>query len=500
MIPKNIIILGAGTAGLVTGLILKSSFPNSTITIIKSSEVGIIGVGEGTSKEWSDFEDYVGIDHKELINNTDATIKIGILFKDWNFLNHQYSTTLLSLPPDFIKDQLITNFPNDIFSIQKGFETVYLKNQIPLNPDLKPSNQYHFNTFKLNTYLTDKCLERNINIEDHYVKNVNLDSKGNISSLSTLNSKKIKGDFYVDCSGFKRVISSELGAKWVSYSDYLPMNRAITIPTNLKNKLEPYTISTSLSSGWSWKIPTQTQYGNGYVFSDNYISSDQALNEFSKYLGENLEYVAKDIKFEAGKVDKFWIKNCVNIGLAGSFVEPLEAQSIGFSIKQALSLSKYLSGWDYNKEFVSKKYNEETDIMFNNVVDHIQTHYLTKKNDSKFWKDKPFKLTEFNKNTLEEFSYGYINPSYFPKTSKIMFDKENWHTVLFGLGIITPEKVSQRLNTYSPEYISEIKNQFIKFIQSRIDYPTAVPHKMFLEIIRNNDNGLAYIQNIPGKN
>ena len=124
--------------------------------------------------------------------------------------------------------------------------------------------------------------------------------------------------------------------------------------------------------------------------------------------------------------------------------------------------------------------------MFDNVVDHIQTHYLTKRNNSKFWKDKPFKLTEFNKNTLEEFSYGHINPSYFPETSKIMFNEENWHTVLFGLGIITPEKVLQRLNTYSPEYISKIKEQFINFMRGRINYPTSVPHKMFLEIIYNN--------------
>ena len=486
MIPKNIIILGAGTSGLITGLILKTSFPNSNITIIKSSDVGIVGVGEGASKEWADFEDYVGIDHKELINNTDATIKIGILFKDWNFPKHQYSTTLLSLPPNFIKDQLITTYPDDIFSIQKGFETTYLKNQIPINSDLRPSNQYHFNTFKLNNYLTNKCLERGINIKDYYIQDVTLNSTGDILNLLTSKDETIKGDFYIDCSGFKKLISSKLGVKWMSYNDYLPMNRAITAPTKLKTELEPYTTSTALSSGWAWKIPTQTQYGNGYVFSTNYIDSDNALNEFNKYLGENLESVAKDIKFEAGKVDQFWVKNCVSIGLAGSFVEPLEAQSIGFSIKQALSLSKYLPGWSYNKEFVSKKYNEETDTMFDNVVDHIQTHYLTKRNNSEFWKDKPFKLTEFNKNTLEEFSYGYINPSYFPETSKIMFNEENWHTVLFGLGIITPEKVLQRLNTYSPEYISKIKEQFINFMRGRINYPTSVPHKMFLEIIYNN--------------
>jgi tryptophan halogenase len=156
------------------------------------------------------------------------------------------------------------------------------------------------------------------------------------------------------------------------------MDSAITLPSNLDldKGIEPYTKASALSSGWTWKIPTQKRYGNGYVFSSNYISSDEALNELNQHLNINTEKPSKYIQFETGRIDKSWVKNCVSIGLSSGFVEPLEAQSIGSSIVQSFALINYFQTWLLNPKS-SNKYNQQMSDTFNNTVDYIQLHYYS---------------------------------------------------------------------------------------------------------------------------
>ena len=474
---KDIVIVGGGTAGLISALTLKQFFPHYNITVIKSPQIEIVGVGEGSTEHWEDFIKFVEIDHKELINETDATIKIGILFNDWNYIGSTYVHSITQHSPhpnifcieDFF-NQLVIKDSSNPYKLSPFFNEIFNKNRVLFNEGLLSSRQYHFDTHKLNNYLIKKCIERNINIITEHIDNVSLDNEGNIINLTSSNGFFIKGDFFIDCSGFKRILSSKLNVKWVSYKEYLPVNQAITFPTDLdlKKGIEPYTKATALQNGWTWKIPTQTRYGNGYVFSNNYTTSDHALNELNTHLGVNVEKVAKDIKFEAGKVDKFWVKNCVNIGLSSSFVEPLEAQSIGFSIIQAQNLGKFLISWAFNPR-VSDSYNKIMNDSFNNIVSYVQTHYFTKRNDSEFWKTKPFKLTEFNKLTFDRFSYGAFNPSDFPDPD-LMFGPLNFYQVYHGLDLITPEKIKKLYNFLPNEYKTKSLKENLPYINKCLKY------------------------------
>lgn len=487
----NIIILGAGTAGLVTGLILREKYPNYRITVIKSGEIGIIGVGEGSTEHWAKFMSFVDIPLDELIYKTKATIKIGILFKDWN-LGKEYVHSVSDLPltglerPDIYSMSLFIN-GDDKFPLSQNFQHIFYKNRVPLSDKFQFSNQYHFDTFKLNSFLLEKCAEANIEIVDAEVSDVALHPNGFVKGLIDKNGKAWDADFFIDCSGFKRIISSKLENKWLSMEQYLPCNHAIAFPTEFNDpeNIEPYTTATALKYGWAWKIPTQERYGNGYVFCDKYINSDQALSEISTHLGKNIEKAARDIKFSAGRVEKFWCKNVVNVGLSGSFAEPLEAQSIGFTIVQAFSLINHLDTWRIKPE-ISNSYNELMNDSFDNVISYLQAHYLTNRNDTDFWKDKPFDLTAFNKEHLELFKKGIIEPVHFKKF-ELMFNVANWYQVIHGVGLLDREFIYRNLNSNRNAYVEKLI-ETVKSAKKRAMFTNTYKHSEFLKIISDNYN------------
>ena len=486
----KLVVLGAGTAGLTTALMLREKFSFSTITIIKSKEIGTVGVGEGSTEHWNHFMQYVKINPYELIYKTDATLKVGILFKNWSQENKEYVHGVGDFrlaangQPELYHHLYLKNL-NRKFPLVPGFEEVWYKNLTMVAPPNQIGvNQFHFDTFKLGEFLISKCLEVNINIVDDIVSDVILNKEGEIKELITKNDI-ISGDLFIDCSGFRRVLSSKIGNKWVPKTKYLPMNRAIAFPTshNTSGEIEPYTTATALSAGWSWKIPTQERYGNGYVFNTDYISADQALGELNKVLNCNIENVARDIPFEAGKIDKFWLKNVVSIGLAGSFAEPLEAQSIGFTIIQNIALIDYLDTWHFNKESISKKYNTDMDIAYDNIISYLQLHYLGDRDDTKFWKDKPFEITDFLKENLPAFKHGIFERPLF--TDYCMFKTPNWYHVMAGLNLMDKKEIRNNLIKNKEKF--NFENEEYANFQNTISYrQNVMNHRDYLKHIKFN--------------
>lgn len=483
----NIVVLGAGTAGLVTALMLREKYPTYPITIIKSDNIGIIGVGEGSTEHWAWFMNYVGISNEELIHETGATVKIGILFKDWHsgsdYVHSISSFELSALNRPELFHHLYLNSKQEDFSLSPHFKTIYNNNLVSLDPNFKSSNQYHFDTFKLGKYLLALCTNRDIIIKDAIVTDVVLNNEGEVQELIS-ESESIPGDLFIDCSGFKRVLSNKLGNKWISKTEYLPLNRAIAFPTEQTNpqNIEPYTTATALSAGWSWRIPTQDRYGNGYVFNTNYIDSDNALSELSQTLGLNVEKFARDIPFEAGKVEKFWLKNVISVGLSGSFAEPLEAQSIGFTIVQSQLLLDYLDVWPYNKNVVGH-FNKEMDDIFNNIIDYLQLHYLGNRCDTDFWQDKPFKLTEFNKENLPLFKRGIFLPSNY--MNNYMFKIANFYQVAAGLDLIDKNILMENLKLNRVNYNNINYNRSIDVL-NYVKATTVINHRDYLNLASYN--------------
>lgn len=384
-------IVGSGTAGLLTALILRKAFPSSAITIVSSSKVGIIGVGEGSTEHWRVFMDMCDIPLEKMIVATAATHKYGIRYEGWTEHTPDYFHSVGSTD-DINAYGLFATYMQcftDDLKLTPQFSSVgIVKNKIPRASLHNSTNQYHFDTFKLNEYFISVAFNRAIQFIEGEIKSINVDSTdGYITSVTTDRNETLHADIWFDASGFSKVLMKQLNNdSWVSYSKYLLCDSAIPFPTESdpSGQIRPYTRAKAASSGWIWEIPTQERRGNGYVYSSQFISDDAARAEVESRVGyqSNSDRV---IRFNAGYMPNVWEKNCIAVGLAGSFVEPLEATSISTTIQQIRMAIPYLASFTKGNTKSQIAYNKEFAIIADNILTMIRMHYFSDRKDSEFW-------------------------------------------------------------------------------------------------------------------
>ncbi len=475
----KICVVGGGTAGFVSALTLKASFPTYTVDIIKSSNIPTIGVGEGSTEHWSRFMDFVGIQAGEMIRECDATFKTGIMFKDWggrdylqNVHSH-YSADRNGFPIVYSKLMSENVDPRKLTGDYLWDNKTPFMKFIEERPNETGVSQYHFNTSKLNDYLTKKSKEMGCEIIDD-----------DVEPIWSTEIKYLKGqkqdyhyDFYIDCTGFKRLLISKLGAKWKSYRQWLKMKEAIVFPTPEEDEIPIWTLARAMDCGWMFRIPVWGRKGNGYIYDSDYINADQAKEEVEKYLGHEIE-VAKNIQFDPGAIDKPWIANCCAIGLSANFIEPLEASSIGTSINQSFLLAQRLS--NYNQATI-ELYNKEIDAIMENIRDFIILHYISPRRDTKFWQDvAEIELPESLKNNLAMWKHRLPVSDDF--ANKTLFNEFNHSLVLHGMDIFDRTSLQKQYNDLHIDAKQYVEN----IIQEKETFDTvkAIPHKMMLDLLR----------------
>lgn len=449
---NNLTVLGGGNAGLMVALYLRASYPELPIKVIKSENIGTIGVGEGSTEHWAMFAQATGISSIDIVKEAGATIKGGIKFENWHGDGTSY---FHSLPEYMAVSDSYSGMPYTLLRlIAEGVEPGKLHWHMLMDgkhpdADVDWFFQFHFDSIKLNDFFLKKCRERNIDIINADIVDAILDDNGFVEYLIDKNNYKYHSEFFVDASGFSRIISSKLGSKWIEYSDYLPMNSAIAFPTAYQKEIPPYTLAKALSSGWFWRSPVQDRFGNGYVFSDAFISEDQAIAEIQKEFKEPIE-IGKKVNFVSGRIDKFWIKNCVSVGLSSNFVEPLEASNISTTVQQSRVLAVALSTWERDDLSTIKQYNETFDGVMTNILDFIQLHYFTERNDSEFWRwcSNNMKMTEFNQEHIEMFKKNFINQTVLPSNNYNIYDILNWIQVMHGLRMFDPVRIKDIYTKY----------------------------------------------------
>ena len=451
---NNILVIGGGNAGYISALMLKKAFPSKNIGVIYSKKVGTIGVGESSSEHIADFCNYCDIPRLSFILKTKATFKTGIFFENWaeeNFL-HNIQTPFCQLNVNkflYYQQVVVNERPN--YELQKSWE-----NKINLDvfkdDDDSPTNQFHFDTQSLNDYLKELCIERGIILLEDDIVDFSVDVEtGRI--LSVKGSQDYGADFFIDCSGFSRLlVGKKLGVKWKSYSEYLPLNSAIAFATEEMDEYNVYTKSTARDYGWSWQIPTQGRTGNGYVFCDRFINEDQAHQEMEKVYGHKID-VAKTFKFDPGRLEKAWYKNCYAVGLSQSFIEPLEATALGSVVQQMFA---FIHTFPSNSV---EECNELVNGIFDNMFDFVQAHYLVKKEDTPFWREvkNDLKITTSLQTTLEKWKRR------FPQADDIlcrfgMFYAINYIPILHGLKWFDIDVMGNEANHLMPIEISDYQS------------------------------------------
>ena len=478
---QSIAVVGGGTAGFVAALILKSRYPQLKIDMIKSEKIGIVGVGEGSTEHWNEFMKYIGVNHRQIIQHCGATFKTGIMFQNWTSQDYLHSTHA-----DFEKKTGQYNFiyarqiANELPQKSMTLSNIW-KNKLDteyLESETAPFNQYHFNTRMLNEFLHRVALSKNIDIYDDEIIDIKLNLDEEIESLQG-NKNKYTYDFYIDCTGFHKLLIGKLGAKWNSYSKWLKMKSAIVFPTEPDEEYNLWTIARALKYGWMFRIPVQGRYGNGYIFDSDYINAEQAQAEVESVLGKTVD-IGKHINFDPGALEDVWIKNCCAIGLSASFVEPLEASSIGSSIQQTFLLMHRLPNYD---NITIANYNKDTRDILENIRDFVLLHYITDKNDSQFWKDlKNIELPETLSNKLSRWKHNLpIEEDFSGYTKYIMFRDNNFTQVLHGLGHFNTESIRREYAMQHPE-IHKLAEKQLEEIRIKESMSITLGHKKYIEL------------------
>jgi flavin-dependent dehydrogenase len=482
MTVRSVSIVGGGTAGLITALILKKRL-NITVDVIHSKNIGIVGVGEGSTEHFKEFMTFLGIDHYTLIKECDATYKSGIMFENWGEKNYFHSVA-----EPFAKkfSQYYYVYAKQISENSRFVSPSALwNNKIDAhhigNPQSFPSNQFHFNTHKLNDFLISIATSMGINIIEDEILDVTFTENGDIDTLIG-EKQKHKYDFYIDSTGFRKVLIGKMGAKWQSYGKYLKMKSAIVFQTGDEDNYNLWTLSKAMDYGWRFKIPVWGRHGNGYIFDSDYIDADQAKAEVEKELGQEIN-VGKQFKFDPGALDRPWIKNCCAIGLSASFVEPLEASSIGTSIQQAFLLMHRIVHYD---EKIINNYNKSINDILENIRDFIALHYATKKTNTQFWVDAGNNnLPDSLKTKLDRWQNKLpIAEDFNSLSDYILFTAPNHILVLDGLNLINRQKIGEELSAHY-DYVKKDAEETIKNQIAFESTSKTVSHKEFISIIRN---------------
>ena len=473
---NKIVIVGGGTSGCISALILKKQFPHLQISIVESPDIGIVGVGESSTEHWSNFCNFIGVNLLDALIYCNATFKSGVYFENWaekdfmHSIEEPYANSYGSYYAVYA--HLISQGEN-LYSDLSDKNVLGLSNFNDLNDS--PHFQFQFDTFSLNEYLHNLCSNREIEIIYDNLIGVNFHENENLKNVIS-ESNTYDADFFIDCSGFAKLLLNQVyEIPWVSYSEYLPLNSAISFATDEMEEYNKYTKATARNAGWSWTIPTQTKTGNGYVYCDKFIDRDEAQREMEEVYGQSLN-ILKEFKFDPGRLDKAWHKNCYAVGLSQSFVEPLEATSIGSVIQQMFCFVNYLPSYD------QETCNQEVNNIFDNIVDYVQAHYLTKREDTPFWKHIKYNLNLTPR--LE--SYLKMWKDRLPLSDDVkgswnLFQSANYIPILYGLNWFDNDKIKKQYNEYYRDTVeSDIINQL------NLEPPAFfVGHKKFIKEIVN---------------
>ncbi|MCE9678022.1 tryptophan 7-halogenase [Shewanella sp. AS1] len=453
----EIIVVGGGSAGWITACHLAKKWVSNTgpyrVTLIESPSIPTIGVGEGTVPMMRETLKYFGIREDEFIRTCDVTFKQSVKFIDWNrpdsgdYYHHLFDYPAFKgmLPAWLSQPSASRTAFSSLVSVQGQLADAGFGPRTMTNPQFMGQMHYayHLDAGKFTQMLADVATNKlGVTHKLAEVTEVKTDASGKIVGLVT-DQGELNADLYVDCSGFAaRLIGQACQVPFVDKSDILFVDNAMVAQVPYPQSDTPipcFTKSTAKEAGWIWDIGLTQRRGVGYVYSSRYSSDEQAEQVLRDYLSHDLASSADGVKFrkvpmKVGYRDHSWHQNCVAIGLASGFVEPLEATGLLIFDVTARMLAESLPANQAVMPLVAERYNQRVQHAWNKVIDFIKLHYvLAKRDDTAFWRDNRDEASIPASLQQSLALWQYHPPSAYDFASTLeVFNLENYLYVLYG--------------------------------------------------------------------
>ena len=438
----RIVVVGGGSAGWMAATALAKALPASTVELVESEEIGIVGVGEATFPSIRSFHRILGIDEAEFLRATNGTFKLGIAFRDWRATGEQYFHTFGDIGglagPRALWGQYRRVDDAGLGALgEQCLPSVMAREGRFQAPDAERPQfdyAYHFDAALYADFLRKVALQSGVRRTEGRIVHVQRRADGGVAQLQLADGRMVAGDLFIDCSGFASLLLGRtLQERFVDFSRWLPVDRAWACPSERSSAaLAPYTRATALEAGWAWRIPLANRTGHGHVFASRYIDEERARAQLLQQLDGEALAEPRLLRFTTGHRERFGVHNVVALGLSSGFLEPLESTSI-FLVQSGLGrLIQVLLSPTPPGEAGVAAYNTGMVRQFERVRDFIILHYcLTARRDSQLWRDMAtMELPE----TLAFKIHAWRQAGALHQYDEEGFDATSWLAIHAGMG------------------------------------------------------------------
>ena len=487
---KKIVIVGGGTAGwMAASVFAKVLAPLVQVELVESDDIGTVGVGEATIPQLKLLISLLGLDENDFLQNSQGTFKLGIQFRGWRKPRENYIHTFGSQGLDL---GMIRFYQYWLRSRHDGYtESLW---DYSLEAAAAAENRFaridrigetrfpplayafHFDASLFARYLRAYSEQRGVvRTEGRIVDTTLRDPDGFIESVTLEGGAKISGDLFIDCSGFRGLlIEQALQTGYEDWTHWLPCDRAVAVPCESVEPLLPYTQAIARDAGWQWRIPLQHRIGNGHVYCSKYLSDDEAAAVLLKNLDGKPTAEPRQLRFVTGRRKKLWNRNCVALGLASGFMEPLESTSIhlvqsGISRLISLFPDKRFARQDIDE------YNRQSTFEWERIRDFLILHYHANERSGPFWDYcRAMSIPEELHQKMELFrTSGRVY-----REAEELFTESSWLQVMLGQGV-TPERYHPMAELLTPRQLKDYLSSMRIIINKTVSkMPT---HKNFVE-------------------
>lgn len=442
--PKlKVVIAGGGTAGWMTAAAMANTLGSVIdLTLVESEAIGTIGVGESTIPPLLLFNRLLGIGEAEFMRATKATFKLGIKFENWKDVGETYFHSFGTVG----KDHWSAGFQHFwLHGLQNGHANslddyclelkAALEGKFAHLPDERMNYSYHIDSGRYAAFLRQRAEADGAKRVEGRIVRVELDSEsGNIAALELDGGRRIEGDLFVDCTGFRALlIEGALHAGYDDWTHFLPCDSAIAVQTACVRPPVPYTRAIAHDAGWQWRIPLQHRQGNGIVYCSRYLDRDAALERLLGSVEGQVLTEPNFIRYVTGARRKQWHRNCVAVGLSGGFLEPLESTSIHLIQRAVLRLVRMLPAGQVSERDVAE-FNDQQLADMVTIRDFLVLHYkVTERRDSPFWRQcAAMAIPE----TLDQKIELFRETGRVFRKNEELFAESSWIQVMMGQGIM----------------------------------------------------------------